>query len=130
VVDLVVGERMAAALAESRHSQGTVQEESLGQVQGTSQAVVDHMAWVGSRLGLEDHHDPIHQEGPEGRNLVDIVGAARKEARLGVKDHLVAEDQEGDLVVDAAEEVAIEVEDEIRSICNNLSAYCLVNDQT
>ena len=115
-VDLAVGVGMAAQ-AESHHSQETVREESLAQVQETSQVVVDHMAWVESRLGLEDHLDPIRQAGPVGRNSVDIVGDARKEVRLGVKDHLVAEDQDQDLV-DAAE-VGTEVEDVIRSICNN-----------
>ena len=122
MVDLAVGAGMAA-LVESHHSQETVQEESLAQVQGTNQAVVGHKASLESRPGLEDHHDPIRQVGPEGRNLVDIVGGARKEVRLGPKGHLVAEDQEGDLVVDAAERVGTEVEDVIRSICN-WSASC------
>ena len=46
VVGLAVEVDMAAlaALVGSHHSQGTVREESLAQVQETSQVVVGHMA--------------------------------------------------------------------------------------
>lgn len=52
--------------------------------------------------------------------MVDIVGDDRKEVRLEVKGlvGLVAEGQE-DLVVDVAEELGLEVEDEIRSVCSS-----------
>ena len=108
-----------AVLAGNHRSRGMAQEGSLAQVRQTNQVGVGHTAWVESHLDLEDLHDPIHQEGPGGR-MVDIVGDDRKEVRLEVKGlvGLVAEGQE-DLVVDVAEELGLEVEDEIRSVCSS-----------
>jgi hypothetical protein len=123
-VDLAVVGDNPAALAESHHSLEMAQEGSLAQVQETIQAVVDHMALAESRLGREDHHDPIHLEDledPEGRMSVDIVDDVRKEVHLEVKDLVVADQEEG-LVADAAEELGVEVEGEIRSVCKNLLA--------
>jgi hypothetical protein len=120
VVDLaaVAGK---AALAESHYSRGMVQEGSPAQVQGTTQVEAGHTAWVGSHLDPEDLHDPIHLD-PGGKTAVGIVGDDRKEVRPGltVLVGLAAEDLEDqeDLVVDAVEELEIEV-DEIRSVCNN-----------
>jgi hypothetical protein len=96
------------------------QEGSLAQVRQTNQAGVGHTAWVESHLDLEDLHDPIHQEG-RGDRTVDIVGDDRKEVRLEAKGlvRLVAEGQKEDLVVDVAEELGHEVEDEIRSVCSS-----------
>jgi len=114
VVDLAVVAGTLVVLAGSHHSRETVREESLAQVQETSRAVVDHMALVESRLGLEDHHGPIHQEDLGGRMQVGIVGDDQKQVRLGAQD-LVAEG----LVVDVAGKVGLEVEDEFHSVCKN-----------
>jgi hypothetical protein len=121
VVGLAVVAGNLVALAESHHSQETVQEGSLAQDQETSQAVVDRMALGESHQGLTDHHGPIHQEDPGGRTQVGIVGDDRKEGHLGAQD-LAAESQKEVLVVDLAEEVGFEAEDETRSVCDNLSA--------
>lgn len=117
VVDLAVVAGNPVVLAGSHHSRGTVQEETLARVQETSQVAVDHMALGENRLDPEDHRDPIHQEDLGGRTVVDIVGDDRKEVLLGAKG-LVAEGQVEDLVVDVAEEVGLELGDEIRSVCN------------
>ena len=105
---------------EDTHKEGKVQEETRLEVQDTSQEV-RRRALEGTHQGLEVHHDPS-QLVEEGRK-VGIADDDRKEERLEVRG-LAVGDQSGDLVVDAAEKLGLEVEDENRSVCNNGLANC------
>jgi len=79
---------------------------------GETSQVVRHKAWEEIRQDLEDPRDPIHLEDPEGK-MVGIVGDDQKVGHLEVQG-LAVGDQTEDLVVDASEELGIEV-DENRS---------------
>jgi hypothetical protein len=96
-----------------------VQEESLARGGGTSR-VVRRKALEENRQVLEVPHDPIHLEDLEDK-MVGIADDDRKEERLEVRG-LAVGDQSGDLVVDAAEKLGLEVGDENRSVWHIWSA--------